>query len=160
MGQEFGQTTEWNADESLPWWLLAHWPHQGVQSLMRDLNRLYRETPALHARDCEPEGFRWIVVNDENQSVFAFMRLGEGDDPSVVVVCNFTPEVRHNYRVGLPRAGRWSEALNTDSERYGGSNVGNLGGVVAEERGLHGQPASASLTLPPLATVFFTCEAR
>jgi 1,4-alpha-glucan branching enzyme len=160
MGQEFGQTTEWNANESLPWWLLDHWPHQGVQALVRDLNRLYRETPALHARDCEPEGFRWIVVNDENQSVFAFLRLGEGDDPSVVVVCNFTPEVRHNYRVGLPRAGRWSEALNTDSERYGGSNVGNLGGVVAEERGLHGQPASASLTLPPLATVFFTCEAR
>ena len=160
MGQEFGQTTEWNADESLPWWLLDHWPHQGVQKLMRDLNRVYREEPALHARDCEPEGFRWIVVNDDTQSVFAFMRVGGPGDPSVVVACNFTPEARHNYRVGLPCAGRWSEALNTDSERYGGSNVGNLGGVIAEERGLHGLPASASLTLPPLATVFFTCEAR
>ena len=106
MGQEFGQTTEWNVHEALPWWLLDHRPHQGVQALMRDLNRLYRETPALHARDCEAEGFRWIVVNDDAQSVFAFLRMGEADDPPVAVVCNFTPVVRNDYRIGLPLAGR------------------------------------------------------
>jgi 1,4-alpha-glucan branching enzyme len=160
MGQEFGQTTEWNADEGLPWWLLEHWPHRGLQALVRDLNRLYRETPALHVRDCEPDGFRWVVVNDEAQSVFVFLRQGEGDDPAVAVVCNFTPEVRYNYRIGLPRAGRWSEALNTDADTYGGTNVGNLGIVLAEPRALHGLPASVALTLPPLATIFLICEAR
>ena len=91
MGQEFGQTSEWNASESLPWWLLEHWPHQGIQALVRDLNRLYRETPALYARDCEPDGFRWIVVNDDTQSVLAFLRRGAPSDPPVAVVCNFTP---------------------------------------------------------------------
>jgi 1,4-alpha-glucan branching enzyme len=158
MGQEFGQTTEWNVHEALPWWLLDHRPHQGVQALMRDLNRLYRETPALHARDCESEGFRWIVVNDDAQSVVAFLRLGEANDPPVAVVCNFTPEVRHAYRIGLPLAGAWREALNTDAQGYGGSNVGNLGRVIAEPRPLHGLPVSAALTLPPLATLFLTCE--
>ena len=158
MGQEFGQTTEWNVDEALPWWLLDHWPHQGVQALMRDLNRLYRETPALYARDCEPEGFRWVVVNDDAQSVFAFLRMGEANDPPVAVVCNFTPEVRNAYRIGLPLAGAWREALNTDAQNYGGSNVGNLGRVIAEPRPLHGLPASAPLTLPPLATIFLTYE--
>jgi len=158
MGQEFGQTTEWNVHEALPWWLLDHWPHQGVQALMRDLNRLYRETPALYARDCESEGFRWVVVNDDAQSVFAFLRMGEANDPPVAVVCNFTPEVRNAYRIGLPLAGAWREALNTDAQKYGGSNVGNLGRVIAEPRPLHGLPASAPLTLPPLGTVFLTYE--
>ena len=102
MGQEFGQTMEWNAAESLPWWLLDYWPHQGVLALIRDLNRIYRETPALYARDCEPEGFRWIVVNDNSQSVLAFLRRGSQTDPPVAVVCNFTPEPRMNYRLGLP----------------------------------------------------------
>ena len=158
MGQEFGQTTEWNVHEALPWWLLDHWPHQGVQALTRDLNRLYRETPALYARDCESEGFRWIVVNDDAQSVLAFLRMGEANDPPVAVVCNFTPEVRNAYRIGLPLAGAWREALNTDAQGYGGSNVGNLGRVIAEPRPLHGLPASAALTLPPLATLFLTYE--
>jgi 1,4-alpha-glucan branching enzyme len=154
MGQEFGQTSEWNCNEALPWWLTEFWPHQGLQSLVRDLNRLYRRAPALHARDCEPEGFRWIVVDDELQSVFAFLRFGaEGDSP-IAVVSNFTPEVRYNYQIGLPLAGRWREALNTDAQLYGGSNVGNLGFVEAEARPLHGLPASAPLTLPPLATIF------
>jgi 1,4-alpha-glucan branching enzyme len=125
---------------------------------MCDLNRLYRETPALYARDCESEGFRWIVVNDEAQSVLAFLRMGETDDPPVAVVCNFTPEVRNGYRIGLPLVGAWREALNTDAQNYGGSNVGNLGRVVAEPRPFHGLPASAALTLPPLATLFLTYE--
>ncbi|HEY1943690.1 MAG TPA: 1,4-alpha-glucan branching protein GlgB [Roseiarcus sp.] len=159
MGQEFGQTSEWNSDDALPWRLLDYRPHQGLQALVRDLNRLYVGEPSLHARDCEQEGFRWIVVNDDAQSVIAFLRLGGPDDPPVAVVCNFTPVVRYNYRIGLPRMGHWREALNTDAAIYGGSNVGNLGGVEAEERPLHGLPASALLTLPPLATIFLVHEA-
>ncbi len=154
MGQEFGQTSEWNCNDALPWWLLDHPPHQGLQKLVRDLNALYRSRPALHARDCEAEGFRWIVVNDDAQSVFAFLRMGAEGDPAVAIVCNFTPEVRREYRVGLPKQGRWREALNTDAAIYGGSNVGNLGAIVAERRPLHGFSASAALTLPPLATLF------
>jgi len=158
MGQEFGQTMEWNSAESLPWWLLDHWPHQGVQALIRDLNRLYRETPALYARDCEPEGFRWIVVNDDAQSVLAFLRRGERTDPPVAVVCNFTPEPRHNYRIGLPFEGHWRETLNSDAAAYGGSNMGNFGGVDASPKPSHGLPASATLTLPPLSTLFLVFE--
>ena len=154
MGQEFGQTSEWNSNDSLPWWLLDHWPHQGLQALVRDLNHLYRSTPALHVRDCEAEGFRWIVVDDENQSVYAFLRTGAETDRPVAVVSNFTPEVRYGYRIGLPSSGRWREALNTDSAIYGGANVGNMGAIFAEPQPAHGLIASASLTLPPLATVF------
>ena len=154
MGQEFGQTSEWNCNEALPWWLLDHPPHQGLQRLVRDLNALYRSRLALHARDCEPEGFRWIVVNDDSQSVFAFLRMGANEDGPVAIICNFTPVVRREYRVGLPIEGRWREALNTDSEIYGGSNVGNFGAIVAEPRPMHGFPASAALTLPPLAAIY------
>jgi 1,4-alpha-glucan branching enzyme len=154
MGQEFGQTMEWNASESLPWWLLDHWPHQGVQKLIRDLNAIYRNTPALYARDCEPEGFRWIVVNDDAQSVLAFLRRGTQSDPPVAVVCNFTPEPRMNYRIGLPYEGHWREAINSDANAYGGSNLGNFGGVVAEAWPSHGFPCSATLVLPPLATLY------
>ncbi len=159
MGQEFGQTSEWNCDEALPWRLLDFWPHQGLQALVRDLNRLYHETPALYARDCELQGFRWIVANDEMRSVLALLRTGEASDPPVAVVSNFTPEVRENYRIGLPQPGRWREALNTDAALYGGSNIGNLGAVEAEPRPLHGLTASVALTLPPLATVFLVHEA-
>jgi 1,4-alpha-glucan branching enzyme len=154
MGQEFGQTSEWNFDQALPWWLLDHKPHQGLQAFIRDLNRLYRDSPALYARDCEPEGFRWIVVNDDAQSVLGFLRSGAEGDKPVAIICNFTPVPRHGYRMGLPSAGRWKEVLNSDSEIYGGSNMGNLGGVFAEERPGHGFSASAALTLPPLSTLF------
>jgi 1,4-alpha-glucan branching enzyme len=154
MGQEFGQTTEWNFNEALPWWLLDFWPHKGMQAFVRDLNALYRNLPALHARDCEAEGFRWIVVNDEAQSVIAFLRMGAEGDAPVAVVCNFTPVPRLAYRIGLPTPGHWREALNSDAEYYGGSNMGNLGGVVAEARPAHGFSASAVVTLPPLATLF------
>jgi 1,4-alpha-glucan branching enzyme len=154
MGQEFGQTSEWDCNADLPWWLLDHPPHQGLKRLIGDLNALYRSRPALYARDCEPAGFRWIVVNDSDQSVIAFLRLGADGDPPVAVISNFTPVVRRNYRVGLPHAGRWAEALNTDATEYWGSGVGNLGGVLAEAQPAHGLPASASLTLPPLSTVF------
>src|SRR3984885_2140807 len=154
MGQEFGQTNEWSATESLPWWLLDHWPHQGVQAWIRDLNKLYRDTPALYAHDCEPDGFRWIVVSDDTQSVLAFLRQGAPSDPPVAVVCNFTPEPRVGYRLGLPYQGFWREALNSDAGSYGGSNTGNFGGVTAEGQPAPGFPPSATLTLPPLATLF------
>jgi 1,4-alpha-glucan branching enzyme len=160
MGQEFGQTSEWDCNGDLPWWLLDHPPHQGLKRLIGDLNAFYRSRPAMHARDCEPEGFRWIVVNDFDQSVLSFLRFGAAGDPPVAVISNFTPVVRRDYRIGLPAAGRWAEAINTDAKEYWGSGVGNLGGVVAEARPLHSLPASASLTLPPLATVFLEWRAE
>ncbi len=153
MGGEFGQEREWNHDQSLDWHLLADASHRGVQSLVRDLNKLYRSCPALHQLDCEPEGFEWIDASDANQSILSYMRKGgPGDDP-VVVVCNFTPVARHEYRLGVPDSGRWIERVNSDSAGYGGSNIGNLGGVEAEAIPAHGRPYSISLSLPPLATL-------
>ena len=158
MGQEFGQTSEWNSAQALPWWLLEHAPHKGLLAFVRDLNKIYRRAPALHVRDCEAEGFRWIVVNDDTQSVLAFLRTGAEGDRPIAVVCNFTPEPRSGYRIGLPMAGKWREALNSDAAIYGGSNVGNLGEIIAEARPAHGFGASAALTLPPLATLFLEYE--
>ncbi|MBT8454805.1 MAG: 1,4-alpha-glucan branching protein GlgB [Rhodobacteraceae bacterium] len=153
MGQEFAQGAEWNHDAQLDWGALDHPAHRGIQRLVRDLNTLYRAEPALHARDCEAEGFEWIEGGDAENSIFAWARHGfEGDAP-IVVICNMTPTEHGTYRVGLPREGHWSEALNTDAEIYGGANRGNLGGVTATNEGWHGQPASAIVTLPPLSTV-------
>jgi 1,4-alpha-glucan branching enzyme len=129
-----------------------------VQGLIGDLNRLYRGLPALHARDCEPEGFRWLVVDDAAQSVFAWLRLAPGEEP-VVCIVNFTPVPRANYRIGLPRAGRWVEVLNTDATVYGGSGLGNAGAVTAEPVAAHGQVASAEFLLPPLAALWLVPEA-
>jgi 1,4-alpha-glucan branching enzyme len=154
MGQEFAQGREWDFAGELDWHLLDYAPHRGVRDCVRDLNRLYRTEPALHARDCEGEGFRWIVVNDAEQSVLAWLRLGGADDAPVAVVCNFTPVPRHHYRIGLPRAGVWEELLNTDAIVYGGSGMGNLGRVTAGDVPSHGFAASAELLLPPLATLF------
>ena len=160
MGQEFGQTSEWDCNADLPWWLLDHAPHQGLQKLVRDLNAFYRSRPAFHVRDCEPEGFRWIVLDDADQSVIAFLRFGAEGDPPIAVVCNFTPVIRRDYRIGLPAIGFWAEAINTDALDYWGSGVGNLGGVRAERHSLHGLPASASLTLPPLSAVYLEWRAE
>ena len=115
MGQEFGQTSEWSEARSLDWHLLQYAPHAGLSLLVRDLNILYRETPALYARDCEAEGFQWLAVDDADQSVFAWLRRGGPEDPPVAVVVNFTPVPRPDYRIGLPAAGRWREILNTDA---------------------------------------------
>jgi 1,4-alpha-glucan branching enzyme len=120
---------------------------------VRDLNRLYRSVPALHELDCEGEGFSWIDCNDRDNSVISYIRYGSARDDFVVVVCNFTPVVRPGYCVGVPRGGYYSEVLNTDSAFYGGSNVGNDGGVMATSRPMHGRPYSLELTLPPLATL-------
>jgi 1,4-alpha-glucan branching enzyme len=153
MGGELAQEREWNHDASLDWHLLDDPMHRGVQMLVRDLNRLYRELPALHQRDCESEGFEWLELHDNEQSVLVFMRRAVDAAPDVVVACNFTPVPRHGYRVGVPRRGYYRERLNTDAAVYGGANIGNGGGVTAEGVGSHGRLYSLSLTLPPLGTV-------
>ena len=161
MGCEFAQEREWNHDVSLDWHLLDVPAHRGIQALLRDLNVIYAKWPALHALDCDPAGFRWLVGDDSEQSVFAYLRR-EADAPGAgqaLVVCNFTPVPRYGYRVGVPVAGRWTEGLNSDARVYGGSGLGNFGGVQAEEQGLHGMPCSVLLTLPPLATIVLRPEA-
>ena len=155
MGNEFGQLREWNHDTSLDWGLLDDAAHQGVQHLVRDLNHVYRELPALHARDSESAGFEWLSHDEHELSVLAFMRLGFAPGERVIVVCNFTPVVRHGYRLGVPSGGVWHECLNSDSAYYGGSNVGNHGaGVVPEAIAAHGRPTSLTLSLPPLAAIY------
>ena len=153
MGGEFAQEREWNHDQSLDWHLLGDAPHRQMQDLVRDLNRLYRELPALHAKDADASGFEWVAATDDADSVYAFLRYGDAADAPVLVACNFTPVVREGYRLGVPHGGWWKERLNTDAGAYGGSNVGNAGGVLAEPERWQGRPASVSLTLPPLATV-------
>jgi 1,4-alpha-glucan branching enzyme len=158
MGGEIAQEREWNHDRSLDWGLLDDPAHAGVQSLVRDLNALYREQPALHRHDCDPEGFRWVVMDDREQSVFAYLRLGDAGDRPVIAICNFTPLPRAFYRLGAPTAGVWREALNSDAGVYGGSNMGN-GGFVRAEDVPHGDwPATLIVTLPPLATLILVAE--
>ncbi|MBP6677878.1 MAG: 1,4-alpha-glucan branching protein GlgB [Paracoccus sp.] len=153
MGQEFAQGAEWNHDAEIDWAAIGNPLHYGMQMLVRDLNHLYRDTPALHVKDCDPEGFQWIEANDVENSVFAWVRRGNPGDPEVVVICNFTPVERSAYRLGFPQAGRWREALNSDAEIYGGGGRGNLGHVTAEPGESHGQPAHADVVLPPLSTL-------
>lgn len=155
MGGEFGQWREWNHDRSLDWDLLAQADHRGVQSLVRDMNRIYRNQPALWEADVEPAGYRWIDANNADDNVIAFMRLAPSCNRRVICLCNFSPVVRYGYRIGAPAPGTYREVLNTDSALYGGSNVGNAGAVVADNRSCHGLPFSLSVTLPPLATVWF-----
>ncbi len=153
MGGEFAQRREWNHDHALDWRLLEDPAHAGVQALVRDLNGRYKATPALHELDFEPAGFEWIEGGDRQNSVVSFLRRGKrADEGFVIVVCNFTPIVRHGYRVGTPAEGRYEEILNTDDPRYGGSGVANEG-IVAEAVSASGRPYSLALTLPPLATV-------
>jgi 1,4-alpha-glucan branching enzyme len=153
MGGEIAQEREWNHDSSLDWHLLDDPMHHGVQALLRDLNRLYRELPAMHQLDCEAAGFEWLELHDSDQSVVAFLRRGADPARIAVVLCNFTPVPRQGYRIGVPFGGHYSERVNTDASLYGGSNLGNYGGVTAEQRSSHGRPYSLCLTLPPLATV-------
>ena len=160
MGCEFAQEREWNHDQSLDWHLLADAAHDGVRRLLRDLNALYRATPALYDRDFVPEGFEWIAHDDAQRSVLSFVRRGASAGALILVVCNFTPAVHRGYRVGVPAAGAWRECLNTDSAHYGGSNVGTpLGVAQAEGVGCHGRAQSVVIDLPPLATVMFEWKA-
>lgn len=153
MGGEFGQWSEWNHDTSLDWHLLASSPHDGLKRWVTDLNRFYRQTPALYQRDFSWEGFDWVDCSDYESSVISFIRKGADPNDNVLVVCNFTPVVRHNYKVGVSRGGSWREVLNSDAVAYGGSGQGNLGGVEANPVPLHGRLRSVSLCVPPLAVV-------
>jgi 1,4-alpha-glucan branching enzyme len=156
MGGEFGQTREWNHEQSLDWHLLEMGPyHRGLKALVQDLNRLYRSEPALHQVDFEPGGFQWMDCSDAEQSVVAFVRRAKDPRDFVLLVSNFTPVPRHGYRVGVPVGGHYRELLNTDARVYGGSNAGNAGGVRAEPVAWQGQSFSLVLTLPPLATAVF-----
>ncbi|WGE42678.1 1,4-alpha-glucan branching protein GlgB [Actinobacillus equuli] len=162
MGNEFAQGREWNFNESLDWFLLGeeggNW-HKGMLNWVRDLNRVYQQYPALYQLDHEPSGFEWLVVDDWQQSVFAFERKAK-DGSSVIVVSNFTPIVRHNYRIGVAQDGVYKEILNSDAAYYAGSNVGNYGEILCEEEPSHGKPYSLSVSLPPLATIFIVRTAK
>ncbi|WP_245831570.1 1,4-alpha-glucan branching protein GlgB [Salibaculum halophilum] len=151
MGCEIAQAAEWNHDTALDWAAAQAGPRRGVQLLVRDLNHLYRDTPALHRRDCDPSGFQWIA-NDPARSLSAFARFGEEGDAAVVVVCNFTP-IERDWRIGLPRPGTWDEVLNTDAAVYGGGDRGNAGRVPAQADACDGLPQSAEVTVPPLAVL-------
>src|SRR5215472_16468532 len=158
MGGELATPWEWSEQDELPWGLLDHVEHSGVRDLVRDLNKVYREEPALLEVDFSHEGFRWLEPNDAANNVLAFMRLSRDGSRKVVCIANLSPVPRERYRVGLPDAGNWSEIVNTDSSYYGGSGIGNLGAVSAEPRDWHGQPYSADVTLPPLSVVWLRPE--
>ena len=145
MGQEFAQRREWSEERALDWDLRNSPAHEGVRNLIRDLNRVYREKPALHARDCEGDGFEWLISDDSENSVFAWLRKAPGARP-VAIISNMTPAVRSGYRVPLPADGKWRELLNSDAEIYGGRGQGNLGSITAVGGGV-------DLTLPPLSTI-------
>jgi 1,4-alpha-glucan branching enzyme len=158
MGGELGQEREWNHDSSLDWHLLEDGMHGGVQRLVRDLNDAYRRLPALHELDCEPGGFEWIDTNDSEQSILSFLRKDRSGSRPVIAVCNFTPVPRPGYRIGVPLPGFYRELVNTDAAVYGGSGVGNLGGVEAEAQPWHGREYSIPVTAPPLGVVLFERE--
>jgi 1,4-alpha-glucan branching enzyme len=153
MGAELAQEQEWSHDRSLDWHLLEDPQHAGIQRLVRDLNRVYKEQPALWQADFEPDGFRWVEANDAAGNVVVFLRLGR-DGERLLCAANLSPVPRPGYRIGLPSDGRWQEVLNTDSEHYGGANLGNMGVIETEARPWHDQPFSAEVTLPPLAVVW------
>jgi 1,4-alpha-glucan branching enzyme len=158
MGAEMGGDGEWNEGAGLDWSLLDHHPRKGLQTLVRDLNTQYRNTPALWTQDTEPSGFRWITSEDSWHNTFSFIRMAPNGDPLVCVV-NFASVPHENYRIGLPRTGTWREVVNTDAEIYGGSGVGNMGSVQAEGLPWHGLPASAELRVPPLGALWLRPEA-
>ncbi len=157
MGQEYAQREEWNEAKGLDWFLLEAPSHEGIRRLVTDLNALYRELPALHARDNEPEGFEWLIGNDQGNSVFAWARKAPGQNP-VVVISNMTPAPRENYRVPMPLVGNWVERLNTDAGWYGGTNKGNQGRVVARPSAVEGLGPYADLYLPPMSTLYLKYE--
>jgi 1,4-alpha-glucan branching enzyme len=158
MGGEIAQWSEWRHDGSLDWQILQSPLHAGVQKWVSDLNALYRSAPGLHELDSDAAGFEWIDCNDADGSVVSLMRKGRGDESELVVVCNFTPVPRQNYRVGVPRDGLWKERLNSDARDYGGSGAGNMGAVEASPLAYHGRHFSLSLSLPPLSILFLTNE--
>jgi 1,4-alpha-glucan branching enzyme len=155
MGDEFGQRREWNHDDSLDWHLLQVPQHQGVQQWLKHLHILYRGEPALHELDVEPGGFEWVDCADWEKSIISFLRIGKTAGDYLLVVCNFTPVTRYDYRVGVPTGGYWKEVLNSDAGEYGGSGHGNLGGINAMPVPYHGRYHSFPLIVPPLGIIFF-----
>jgi 1,4-alpha-glucan branching enzyme len=155
MGGEFGQWREWAHDSGLEWDLLDYPAHRGLQQWVCDLNRFYRYEPALHEMDCDPAGFEWIDCSDADSSVVSLIRKGKSTATIILVVCNFTPVSRYSYRIGAPRPGFWQEVLNSDAGDYGGSNMGNLGGLDTVPIPLHGRPCSLTIMLPPLSVLYF-----
>ncbi|MGH3154961.1 MAG: 1,4-alpha-glucan branching enzyme, partial [Streptosporangiaceae bacterium] len=167
MGSEFGQGSEWSADRGLDWWVLEEDDeyHSGVQRLVRDMNRLYAQSAALWELDSSPAGFSWIDANDAAGNTLSFLRMASGEGASgegavLACVANFSGEPHAGYRIGLPSGGLWREVINTDAGLYGGSGVGNLGGVEAVAEPWHGRPFSATITVPPLGVVWFAPESR
>jgi 1,4-alpha-glucan branching enzyme len=158
MGDEFGQVREWTHDTSLEWHVLQYPLHRGVQTWVEQLNRVYRSEAALHQLDTDPAGFEWVDCNDSATSVLSLLRKAKSPQETVLIVCNFTPVPRPFYRVGVPLGGFWRELLNSDAREYGGSGLGNLGGLPAETVPAHGRPYSLNLVLPPLAAVFLKAE--
>jgi 1,4-alpha-glucan branching enzyme len=155
MGDEIAQWHEWNHDESVQWHLLQWESHHGMQKLVMDLNRIYKEQPALHEVDFEGHGFEWIDSQSRDESVLAFARRAKDSGDVVVVALNLTPVPRLEHRIGVPGAGYYEEIFNSDSERYAGSNIGNAGGLQAEQVGWHGREWSIEMALPPLGAVIF-----
>ncbi len=158
MGADIAQWREWRHDESLDWHLLEFPSHRGVQQLLSDLNRIYREEPALHEMDCDVAGFEWIDANDADGSTYSFIRKARSNNDIILFVCNCTPLLQTNFRVGVPRGGWWRELFNSDAREYWGSGKGNSGGVDATPVPSHGQPCSLNITLPPLGALFFKSE--
>jgi 1,4-alpha-glucan branching enzyme len=155
MGNEFGQWSEWNHDGSLDWHLLKNPLHAGLRRWVRDLNTLYRGQPSLYECDFDPAGFTWVDCKDFQRSIISFLRRGRNADDQILFVCNFTPLLRENYRVGVSLQGSWKEILNSGASLYGGSGQGNFGGLTATPLPIHGRPFSLNMTLPPLLVVAF-----
>jgi 1,4-alpha-glucan branching enzyme len=158
MGGEIGQWTEWNHDAELDWGLLEFDTHKGIQRFVKDLNEIVIEHPALHELDCRSEGFRWIQADDAANSVYAFCRFSKNTEESLVIVMNMTPVPREGYCVGVPKAGFYKELLNSDASLYGGTDVGNAGGVKSKKGSMHGMEQSIELTLPPLGMLVMRAE--
>jgi 1,4-alpha-glucan branching enzyme len=159
MGCELGQSAEWSANGEVDWWLLKAGPyHCGLQRFVQDLNKFYRDEPALWEADHDPRGFSWLDCSDHDNSVLSFLRHDASGSRALTVILNLTPVARYGYRLGLPRPGHWKEVVNSDASIYGGSNVGNMGGVVTEAIACHGHPWSVAFTLPPLSITAFRPE--
>ena len=160
MGDEFGQSSEWNHDSQLDWAALEQPMHRGVLRWVDALNRAYVSEPALHQMDCDPAGFEWIEVDDAEAGVLSFLRRSAANDDALVIVCNFTPVTRNDYRIGVPRDGVWVEVLNSDGQEFGGSGQGNLGRVTASLTPAQGCEHSVPLTLPPPSLLVLKAEAH
>ncbi len=158
MGGEFGQWDEWNFEKSLDWHLAIQESHRKLKLWVKDLNSFYKTEPAMHHLDFERRGFEWLDIKDWEKSIISFLRRGKSPDHPIIVICNFTPVLRKNYRVGVPKGGYWKEILNSDASEYGGSGQGNLGGITAEAHRFHGRDSSVSIILPPLSALFFKSE--